>query len=101
VTTSSPTVHHATVRLADGSELRVNVTYGGKPDPAALPMSALPHVVELAVDGDVASAADVGAAILDLLALGEAAQRESVRSSADLAATVAAVEAARAVEREQ
>jgi hypothetical protein len=55
----------------------------------------VPREILLAVDGEVAAAADIGAALLELLYAGEAAQRASARSADTLAATVAEVEAMR------
>jgi hypothetical protein len=99
VSTSSPTTHRTRITLANGTPVEVRVVFGAEHEPDALPMTSLPGEILLAVDGDVADAAAVGQAILDLLHAGEAAQRESAASAARLAETVAEVEAARSVGR--
>lgn len=90
-----PTTHTARLVLANGVPVTVRVTWGAEHDPAAVPLDAVPREILLAVDGDVAAAADIGAALLELLYAGEAAQRASARSADTLAATVAEVEAMR------
>ncbi|HEU4492118.1 MAG TPA: hypothetical protein VFR74_14720 [Jiangellales bacterium] len=95
-----PTTHTARLTLANGFPVTIRMTWGAERDPEAVPLDALPGEILLAVDGDVASAADIGQAMLDLLYAGEAAQQASARAGTALDATVAAVEAARATGRD-
>ena len=93
------TTRRSTVTLHDGREVRIVVRFGEPSPPEALPNSA--DVILHALGDDLDDAVAVAEALQDVLLLGEATQRQYAEAAANLDVTVAAVEAARATERER
>jgi hypothetical protein len=92
---TSSTTHTAHLTLANAVRVTVGASVAARTDRDLVPLAEFPAAIMLAVDGDTASAEDIGQAILDLIYAGEAAQRASAATAADLAAVVAEAEAAR------
>jgi hypothetical protein len=86
----------STLTLANGTPVRIVISRAGEqPHPEARPIGELPTFI-LQIATDVADAAAIGQAILDLLHAGDYVARQARERADALDATIREVEAVRA-----